>query len=175
MKSVFSPRTLVTALALALGVAATASIAAPDSERGNRCDRFDRSGKMAQGMTYGMQGMSRLHGDLKLDARQEALWQEAAKAGGEGMDGRRGAMRKQHAATLALLDQPGADLRAVLKQMDEARTEAHKQNEARRDRWLAVYDALDPEQKEKARIFIKNRLTHSGHQAGMGRSRPGRE
>ncbi|MFZ2853330.1 MAG: periplasmic heavy metal sensor [Rhodocyclaceae bacterium] len=172
MKSVFSPRTLITALALALGVAATASAASPDSERGNHCDR---GGKMAHGMSYGVQGMSRLHGDLKLDARQEALWQAAEKAGGEGRDGRREAMRKQHAATRALLDQPGADLRAVLKQMDEARAEAHRQNEARRDRWLAVYDTLNPEQKEKARIFFKNRLAHSGHLPGMARGRAGRE
>lgn len=168
MKPVFSPRALVTALTLALGVAATASAALPDGER------CDRGGRMAHGMT-GMQGMSRLHGELKLDARQEALWQAAEKGGGEAMDGRRDAMRKQHAATLALLDQPGADLRAVLKQMDEARAEAHKKNEARRDRWLAVYDALDHEQKEKARIFFKKRLEHSGHQAGMGRGRAGRE
>lgn len=156
MKTIFSPRTLIAALALTLGVAATAFAVAPDGER------CDRGGRMEHGMAHGMKEMSRLHTDLKLDAKQEALWQEAEKAGKENMGSMRERMEKQRAATLALLDQPGADLRAVLKQMDEARAEGRKQQEARheatRERWLAVYDSLDAAQKEKARLFFKSRM-----------------
>jgi hypothetical protein len=59
--------------------------------------------------------------------------------------------RKHHEEVLASVSKPGADLRAVVKQMDELKDAGRKQREAGRDRWLAVYDSLDAAQKEKAR------------------------
>ncbi len=115
-----------------------------------------------------MQEMSRLHGELKLDAQQEALWLEAEKAAKAHMGGMREQMQKQREAAMASLDQPGADLRAVMKQMDEARDAGRQQHVANRDRWLAVYDRLNPEQKEKARLFFKNKIGRFG-MGGPGR------
>ena len=177
MKTRFSPRTLIAALALTLGVAAAAFAAGPNEQY---CGHG--GGRMEHGMQHGMKEMSRLHGDLKLDAKQEALWQDAEKGARDNMSGMHEQMRKQREASLAALSQPGADLRAVLKQMDEARDAARKQHEANRDRWLAVYDSLNAEQKEKARLFFKTRLERMEHRAehrmdhnsGSGRGERGR-
>lgn len=181
MKTRFSPRTLIAALALTLGVAAAAFAAGPNEQScGHGGGRMEHG--MGYGMQHGMKEMARLHGDLKLDAKQEALWQDAEKGAKDNMSGMREQMRKQREASLAALSQPGADLRAVLKQMDEARDAARKQHEANRDRWLAVYDSLNAEQKEKARLFFKTRLErmerHAEHRmdrsSGSGRGERGR-
>jgi Spy/CpxP family protein refolding chaperone len=161
-----STRTLLIAGVLTLGGAATAFAVAPTD--GERCG----PGRGMHGMSHGMQGMARLHGDLKLDAKQEALWQEAEKSAKENTGGMREEMRKQREAVLETLKQPGADLRAVMKQMDDARDAGRKQHEASRDRWLAVYDSLNAEQKEKARLFFKDKLERMEHfgKGGRGRS-----
>lgn len=164
-----SAKTLVLALTLSLGAAATAFAVAADGER---CGFGHGKGHE---MRHGMQGMARLHGDLKLDAKQEALWQEAEKAGKESMGGMRDRLAKQREAALTTLRQPGADLRAVLKQMDQSREEGRKLHEANRDRWLAVYDALNPEQKEKARLFFLSKLEHGKRMPGSGEGRTRRE
>lgn len=164
MKSKFTPRPLVAALALSLGLAgAGAALAFGPGQGHERC-----SGRMEHGMTQGLRGMERLHDELKLDARQEALWQEARQSmrGMAGDKDARNAMRermqKQRSDALAALSQPGADLRGLMQQMDAQRDEMRdamrKQHEASRDRWLAVYDSLNPEQKEKARLFFKSKL-----------------
>lgn len=167
MKSKFTPRVLVAALVLTLGAAATAFAVGPDHER---CG----GDRMEHRMGYGMKDMSRLHDDLKLDAKQETLWQDAQKAAQGNRSELREQMRKQREDALAKLNQPGADLRAIVKQMDEAREAGRKQHEASHDRWLAVYDSLNPEQKEKARLFFKSKLERMGHLRDGGKGGPGR-
>ena len=105
MKSKFSPRILVAAVLLALGVGGTAFAMNPE-----RCGAG--GGRMEQRMAYGMKEMSRLHDELKLDARQEAIWQEADKAGKASMNEMRDQRRKQHEEVLAAVSQPGDDMRA---------------------------------------------------------------
>jgi hypothetical protein len=83
-------------------------------------------------------------------------------------------MRKQRAEVLASVSQPGADLRAVVKQMDELKDAGRQQHAASRDRWLAVYDSLDAAQKEKARLFIKSKLEHMPQGGRFGRDTPAR-
>ena len=56
--------------------------------------------------------------------------------------------------------------RAVLKRMDDFRADAQKQREAGRDRWLAVYDSLNAEQKEKARVFFVDKMERTGKMGG---------
>jgi len=168
MKSKFTPRVLVAALVLSLGAAATAFAVGTDRAS---CGPGSR---MEHHMGHGMKEMSRLHDELKLDAKQETLWQDAEKVSKGNLSGMREQMRKQREDALAKLSQPGADLRAVLKQMDEAREAGRKQHEADRERWLAVYDSLNPEQKEKARLFFKSRLEHMEHRHGADRGSPGR-
>lgn len=147
-----TPRLLVAGLALSLGLAAN-SFAMPRGEPGNG-PGFAAHG---QGMHFGhgFQGMQRLHDDLKLDAKQEAQWQDAQKFAKDSFDGAREQGRKQHEEFNAALSQPGADLRALLKRMDDVRAERQKQHDAVRDRWLSVYDTLNAEQKEKVRLFFK--------------------
>jgi protein CpxP len=167
MKSKFSPRILVAALLLALGVGGTAFAMNPE-----RCGAG--GGRMEQRMAYGMKEMSRLHDELKLDAKQEAIWQEADKAGKASMSEMRDQRRKQHEEVLAAVSQPGADLRAIARQMDALRDAGRKQHEANRDRWLTVYDSLDAAQKEKARLFVKSRIEHMGQWGRFGPGGPAR-
>lgn len=158
MKRKFTPRLLVAALALSLGVAGAAFAFGPGG--GERCG--GPGSRMEHGMPFDMRGMERLRDDLKLDAKQEALWVEARKAMRNDMDDMREQMRKQRQEALATLEKPGADLRGLMQRMDGARDAARKRHEANRDRWLAVYDSLTPEQKEKVRVFLKNHLERKG-------------
>lgn len=158
MKSKFSPRILVAALALSLGLGG-AAYAYPMGPGGGRCG--PPGDRMEQSMNYGMNEMARLHDDLKLDTKQDAAWQEAQTATQSNRNSMRDQMRQDRAATLAALNQPGADLRAIVKRMDELKDAGRKQHEANRDRWLAVYDLLNAEQKESARLFFKSKLTRA--------------
>ena len=164
----FSPRIIVAAVALSLGLAASAFAMPP---RGGEQCGGPGAGMPGQRMEHGMKEMSRLHDELKLDARQEALWKVAEQAGKDNMAGMRERFSKQREENLALLKQPGADLRAVLKRMDELKAEGQKQHEANRDRWLTVYDSLNAEQKEKARLFFLGKLERMerGGPRGPGR------
>ena len=172
MKTKFSPRLIVTAVAVSLGLAASAFAMSPKADGPAGAPRHERL------MAHGLKEMTSLHDDLKLDAKQEVLWQEAVKTGKDSMGDMRDQRRKQHEETMALLNQPGADLRAVLKRMDDFRAQGQKRHEASRDRWLAVYDALNPEQKEKARVFFKSkmeRIGKAGERAPHGRRDAGRD
>ncbi|MCU0811610.1 MAG: periplasmic heavy metal sensor [Thiobacillaceae bacterium] len=165
MKSKFSPRLLVAALVLALGAGGAAFAMSPE-----RCGAG--GGRMQHGMGYHLQDMSRLHGELKLDARQEALWQDAEQFSRTSMRDMREQMRKHREEALAAVSKPGADLRAILKQMDDLRDGGRQQREAGRDRWLAVYDSLDAAQKEKARLFFKGKLERMGQGGRYGPGGP---
>jgi len=163
----FSPRIIVAAVALSLGLAASAF--AVSQRGGEHCG--PGAGMHGQRMAHGMKEMSRLHDELKLDARQEALWKVAEQAGKDNMAGMRERFGKQREENLSLLKQPGADLRAVLKRMDELKAEGQKHREASREQWLTVYDSLNAEQKEKARLFFLSKLERMGHGGPRG---PGR-
>ena len=164
----FSPRIIVAAVALSLGLAASAFAMSP---RGGEQCGGPGAGMHGQRMAHGMKEMSRLHDELKLDTRQEALWKTAEQAGKDNMSGMRERFSKQREDNLALLKQPGADLRAVLKRMDDLKAEGQKQREASREQWLTVYDSLNAEQKEKARLFFLSKLERMGHGGPRG---PGR-
>ncbi|MBK7424085.1 MAG: periplasmic heavy metal sensor [Propionivibrio sp.] len=163
----FSPRIIVAAVAISLGLAASAF--AVSQRGGEHCG--PGAGMPGQRMEHGMKEMSRLHNELKLDAKQEALWKDAEQAGKDNMASMRERFSKQREENLSLLKQPGADLRAVLKRMDELKAEGKKQHEANRDRWLTVYDSLNAEQKEKARLFFLGKLERMerGGPRGPGR------
>ena len=174
MKRLYSPRILVTALALSLGLAAN-SHAMPRGEYPG--PGMGRPGHHS--IVHG-RAMNRLHDELKLDAKQEALWKEAEKFSQD----HRGMMRerfgKERAEIKAMLDQPGADLRAVTRRMDDLKAAGMKERDAVRERWLAVYDTLNPDQKEKARLFFKagaERMERMGKRSGerTGRGQPPRD
>ncbi|MDR0576986.1 MAG: periplasmic heavy metal sensor [Candidatus Accumulibacter sp.] len=169
--------TLAVALTLSLGFAAGSSFAAPPygghygGHRG-----MDASGSPPHHAApmFHQRALIRLHDELKLDTQQEALWKETVDFARE----HRGAMRerfgKERAEIRALLDQPGVDLRAVARRVDELRVDGQKQREAVRDRWFAVYDSLDAEQKEKARAFFRDGMERMERFAAKAGERPGR-
>lgn len=164
-----APRLLLAALTLSLGLAAN-TFAMPRGEPGGG-PGFAAHG---HGMHFGAggHGMQRLHDDLKLDAKQEAQWQDAQKFAKDTFDGAFEQGRKQHEEINAALSQPGVDLRAILKRMDDLRAERQKQHDAVRDRWLAVYDTLNADQKEKVRQFFKAGAERMGHHMERRGMRP---
>ena len=169
MKMNFSPRMLIATSAIAFGIAGSAFAAPPQGDMANG----PGAGMHQRQAMHGMKDLARLHDDLKLDAKQEALWQDAVKASREGMGGMHERMRKHHEEIQSLLNQPGADLRAVAKRMDDFRAEGQAIHQANRDRWLTVYDALNADQKEKARVFFKSKFERMG-QGHRGMRGPGR-
>ena len=160
MKTKLSPKLFLATSAIALGIA-TSALAMPSGGNGQ-----DDGGRSGQHMMFDMKGMTRLHDDLKLDAKQEAAWQQADKASKDAKTGMRDRMTKHHEEIKTMIDKPGADLRDVTKRMDDFRAEGQKLHQASRDRWLAVYDTLNAEQKEKVRVFFKSMSEHKGK---MGR------
>ncbi len=150
MNCTISRRITTIALLLAFGAAGPALAAPPE-----RCSPV---GAMEHRMGHMLHELSRLHDELKLNPQQEALWQDARRAAGDGMDEMRAHVRRQREAALNTLNQPNADLRAVIAQLDEAREAGRKQREASREPWLRLYDSLDAAQKEKARLFVKSRM-----------------
>lgn len=169
MKTNFSPRLFLATSAIAVGLAGSALAATPPDVSGSPAAGMQQRHQM-HGM-HGLKDMARLHDDLKLDAKQEALWQDAAKAGKDGLGGMRERRGKHHQEIKTLLDQPGADLHALARRMDDFRAETQKIRQANRDRWLTVYDALNPEQKEKARVFFKSKFERMAQRGQRG---PGR-
>lgn len=161
MNSKFSPRLLLATLVVVLGGAGT--VFAINSER---C-RYG-GGQMEHRMAHAMKAMSRLHDELKLDATQQALWQQAEEGSRSAIGDMREQLRKKGEEALAAVSRPGADLRAVLQQMEPLKELGRQQQAVVRDRWLGVYDALDAAQKEKARLFFKSRLEAMSHRGGFG-------
>ena len=172
MKKLYSPRILVATVALSLGLVAS-SYAMPRGEHPGPGMGMPGHHAMVHG-----RAVNRLHDELKLDAKQEAQWKEAEKFSQDHRDTMRERFRKEHAEIKAMLDQPGADLRAIAKRMDDFKAENQKLHSAVRDRWLNVYDSLNAEQKEKARVFFKDnmeRRQEMGDRRGHhGKDRPGR-
>ncbi len=168
MRNRFSPRLLVTALALSLGLAASA-YAMP---RGGHPGPY--TGMPGQHEMYHTRAMDRLHGELKLDEKQEALWKEADKFSKDSRAAVRDRMLRQRDEIKSMLDQPGADLRAVAKRMDDLKAEHQKSMIEVRDRWLTVYDSLNAEQKDKVRLFFKSGMERMERTPRHGKGGPGR-
>ncbi|MDR0379707.1 MAG: periplasmic heavy metal sensor [Candidatus Accumulibacter sp.] len=159
MQKFATPRTLAAIIAVSLGLAAGSSFASPgrhgDGPHGMRMDAAHAHAHALAPMFHG-RALARLHDELKLDAQQEALWKEAGDFTREQREAMRERMTKNRAEIRTLLDQPGSDLRAVVKRLDEQRADTPELRNAIRERWFAVYDALDAEQKEKVRLFFKD-------------------
>ena len=170
MKKPYSARLFLAAAALSFGLAASAQ-AMPRGEHPGPGMGMAGHHAMMQG-----RAMNRLHDELKLDAAQEAQWKEAEKFSREHRDTMRERFRKERTEVKTMLDQPGADLRAIAKRMDDLKAAGMKERDAVRDRWFAVYDTLNPEQKEKARLFFKagaERMEQKGKKSRDGAGRRG--
>jgi hypothetical protein len=164
---------LAAILTLSFGLAAGGSLAAPPHGEGHGM-RHGAPHAHAMAPMFHQRGLVRLHDELKLDARQEALWKEAQSFVRENHEAMRVRWYKNQAEIKALLEQPGSDLRAVTKRMDELRAEGLQQRDVVRDRWFAVYDSLGDGQKEKVRLFFKDSMERKDHVGERAKERPGR-
>lgn len=167
------------AAAIALGLGgAGASLAATSAPVADERAVSDGGGSFRHGHAFAHDSrqwgrqLARLHHELKLDAQQEALWQAAEQGMREARKGLGERLREEHRQTRAALAAPDADLRAVLARLDEQRAERDKLRLADRERWLALYDSLNPTQKEQARNFLRQQLERHdarGERAGARR------
>lgn len=117
-----------------------------------------------------LNGLSRLHDDLQLDASQDRLWNKAEKAGWGNIGNVHTCLKKQRAETLPLLAQPGADMRFVARCLQDLKSEEQQLCAANRERWLSVYDALNADQKERVRLFFKTTLEQAELDEPMART-----
>ena len=186
MKRFTTPRVRLSTLVLSLGLAVGAGYAA--GPRGDCPVMGAPAGGHGMGMGgMGMhqpmfhgRGMMRLHDELKLDAKQEALWNDAMSFARDNGGAMRDRMIKEHEEIKAMLDKPGTDLHAVSKRMDDMRTQGMAMRSALHERWFAVYDALNPQQKEQVRVYFKDGMDgmrQGGHRGGdrRGQGQPRRD
>ena len=186
MKRFTTPRVLLSTPVLSLGLAVGAGYAA--GPRGDCPVMGAPAGGHGMGMGgMGMhqpmfhgRGMMRLHDELKLDAKQEALWNDAMSFARDNGGAMRDRMIKEHEEIKAMLDKPGTDLHAVSKRMDDMRTQGMAMRSALHERWFAVYDALNPQQKEQVRVYFKDGMDgmrQGGHRGGdrRGQGQPRRD
>lgn len=117
--------------------------------------------------------MDKLHQDLGLDKKQEALFQAAREAGRNAMRDGMQARRASRDRMKAALESPNPDLRTLTAQMDKERDEQMQKHRQVREAWLNFYDALNPAQKEQARHFIVGQMEHRMEAAGKRHMRKG--
>jgi len=107
-------------------------------------------------------GMERLHKDLKLDAQQEELWKKAQAVSRDAFQKMGAGVRDSRAKLRAEIDKPGADLKHIAQLRDQMREQMRPQMESVhaqvRQAWFALYDALNPGQREQVRLAIKSRM-----------------
>ena len=109
-------------------------------------------------LPYAMDELSQLRRKLALDVWQQTAWNSAENCCWERIGTERRRLKAQYEAMLDLLREPGADLRALIGPLNAFASERQKLGEDRVDQWAAVYDSLNAEQKEKARVFFKRRI-----------------
>ena len=102
---------------------------------------------------HGLNELSRLHDELKLDTRQETLWHKAEKGDWSDKGEECECLRKRYEAVLGMLSETATDF-----QPGDSRIDTLDAPEARHGRWMAVYETLGPEQKKLASQFYKAKL-----------------
>jgi len=128
-------------------------------------------GKGPEGMGA-MRGLERLHKDLNLNAQQEELWKKAQAAQRDAFRSIRAKGEETRAKLRVEIDKPGADLKQFAQLRDELGAQMRAQMEATRkqvrEAWFAVYDTLDPGQREKVRVAIRDGMDRMGrhHRGG---------
>ena len=110
--------------------------------------------------------LERLHKQLKLNPEQEKLWKKAQAVQRDVFRQMRAKGGEMHAKLRAEIDKPGADLKQFALLGDQLREQMHAQMQATRkparEAWFAVYDALDADQKEQARVAIREGMDRMG-------------
>ena len=107
-----------------------------------------------------IRGFERLHNQLKLDPKQEELWQKARSVQREAFRSMRAKAEETRAKLRVEIDKAGVDLKQFAQLADRLRAQTRQEMEAAqkqaRSAWFAVYDALNPGQKEQVRVAIRD-------------------
>ncbi|MDR2507154.1 MAG: periplasmic heavy metal sensor [Candidatus Accumulibacter sp.] len=174
MKKEFSLQRAAAVAFVSLGLAASA-FAHPGHGRGDGKDDKSSAKVIMRKKGAFLKELARLREDLKLDAKQEALWTEAMDSRKAGREKIRERMRAHHEEMKKLTAQPGLDARAMFKRIDEFEAELRENRLQQRERLLKTYEALTGEQKEKVRLFFTERFER-GHffKERFGHKRMGR-
>ena len=121
-----------------------------------------------------MRGFEKLHKELNLNAQQEELWKKAQLAQREAFQAMHAKGEETRAKLRLEIDKPGADLKQFVQLRDQLGSQMHAQMETVRTQvrasWIAVYDALDTQQKEQVRVAIRDSMDRGGR---MGRHHRG--
>lgn len=159
---------LLMSLSFCVGVRA----AAPEG-----ASRPDQSmGAYDHHMMPGGRKFEELHKQLALTDAQEALWKQARETSEKLHQEMRQSMQARHEKMRQTLQGKNPDLRALADQMDKDREADQQKHKQVQEAWLKFYDALNPEQKQKASQFLlgmMNRMGegHQGRPMGGGMSR----
>lgn len=135
------------AMAIAAGTAVAPAIAAPGTAPAaahHRGPMMERDGLWVPGL--GPLSKAQVEA-LKLDAKQQALFDQARDASRQAMQARRDAGRGQHELLDAQLKAGKLDPRALAAEGDKRRQQFEGQQTQLRDRWLAVWDSLNDGQR----------------------------
>lgn len=130
-----------------------------------------------------MRGFERLHKRLNLNPQQEELWKKAQVAQREAFRSMRAKAEETRAKLRVEIDKPGADLKQFAETRDQLRAQTQARMEGVRTQvraaWFAVYDALEPQQKEQVRVAIRDGMDRAGrgfrgHRFERHEGQPGR-
>ncbi|WP_244193842.1 periplasmic heavy metal sensor [Bordetella genomosp. 12] len=166
------------AMAIAAGVAVTPAIAAPDAPppppaAGQpRGPMMDRDGMWIPGL--GPLSKAQVE-SLKLDAKQQALFDKARDASRQAMEARRQSGPAPHELLEAQLNAGKLDPHALAAEGDKRRAQFEGQEAALRTQWLAVWDSLNDAQRTQVTQIVKERVAKmKEHHGKRGEHRPGR-
>lgn len=146
--TVLSP--IVATALLSIGLLATASVMTRARNQGSVANEKNN--------IHGLNEMSRLRDELKLDVRQDTLWCQTEKGDWDSMGEKGECFRKQYEEALVMLSQSGADLHHETLCMNDPQREEQSVKDSRRYRWMSVYNALNARQRGNARMFYKSKL-----------------
>ncbi|MFD4836852.1 hypothetical protein ACFWP0_05045 [Achromobacter sp. NPDC058515] len=147
------------------GLAAGTVMAAPSPTDGGHAAMHEghRGGGFHKGMRDGLfiPGLGPVSkaqvAELKLDAKQEALFKTAQDGQRSLHEAMRASGGKRHDLLKAQLDSGKLDPRALMEQSEKSRDQFGAQAKQVRDQWLAVWDSLNETQRGQVTKIVKER------------------
>lgn len=139
------------ALTLSLGVAYAAGGQGPGP--GSGAPWHQRDGHMME------QQLAQLHAKLKLTASQEQLWQTAMETMKRDRSAERANHEKMHEQFKAMQQQPILDLNALNSAHEQAQQDNARLHQEIATSWLALYNALDDQQKKMVSDMLKQHFS----------------
>ncbi|MVW79969.1 hypothetical protein [Bordetella sp. 02P26C-1] len=94
---------------------------------------------------------------LKLDAKQQAAFDEAKQAQGDLFKSMRESRGQRHQLLDNQIKSGKLDPRALVAEQDSQKAEFHKQSETVRGKWLAAWDTLNADQQKQVTEWVKAR------------------